>query len=222
MDSRTFVAGVLADLRAGNFVADANEMKREPVVLILASIEADRRAVRELLGESLNCCAVSPSGKLEVLEKDRLIDLHKRADELRKRAAHNETILDRFEAAHLEALADKPGLEPSLYALQAWKKAVAGRITQGKNCIRTSSATWLASTEGSLYSAETIKEHPRVAKEIAKYQPIIDAGEKELPIAEAHLHKAEAILSEAILPEKVDIFSAPNVFNQAINRATAL
>jgi hypothetical protein len=222
MDSRTFAEQTIAAMQAGDFVADANEMKREPVLKIWATITADRQAVRELLRQSLDCCAVLPSGKLEVLEKERLADLHKQADELRKRAAHNDEVLDRFDAAHMEALADNPGLEPSIYALRTWKKAVTERITGGKNCIRTSSATWLASTEGSIYTAETIKNHPRVAREIAKYQPIIDAGEKELPLAEAHLRKAEAILSEAILPEKVDVIPAPNAFNQAIGRATAL
>ena len=62
-------------------------MKRDHVIKTVARIEADQRAVRELLRQSLDCCAVVPSGKLEVLEKDRLADLHKRADELRKQAA---------------------------------------------------------------------------------------------------------------------------------------
>jgi hypothetical protein len=48
------------------------------------------------------------------------------------------------------------------------------------------------------------------------------ASEKELPFAEAHLAKAQAILGEAILPEKVDVILAPNEFNQAIGRAAAL
>jgi len=43
------------------------------------------------------------------------------------------------------------------------------------------------------------------------------AAEKELPLAEAHLAEAQAIL-----PEKVDVIPAPNAFNQAISRATAL
>jgi hypothetical protein len=50
----------------------------------------------------------------------------------------------------------------------------------------------------------------------------IAAAEKELPIAEAHLAKARAILGEAILPEKVDAILAANEFSQAIGRATAL
>jgi hypothetical protein len=42
------------------------------------------------------------------------------------------------------------------------------------------------------------------------------------PIAEEHLGTAQAILGEAILFEKVDVIPAPNEFNQAISRATAL
>jgi hypothetical protein len=38
----------------------------------------------------------------------------------------------------------------------------------------------------------------------------------ELPLAEAHLAKPQAILGEAIMPEKVDVVLAPNEFNQAI------
>jgi len=222
MDSRTFAAQTIAAMQVGDFVADANEMKREPVLKIWATIAADRQAVRELLRQSLDCCAVLPSGKLEVLEKERLADLHKQADELRKRAAHNDEVLVRFDAAHVEALADKPGLEPSLFALRVWKKSLLDRIARSKNCIRTSSASWLASVEGSIYTAATIENHPMVGAEIAKHRPIIDAGEKELPLAEAHLAKAQAILGEAILPEKVDVIPAPSEFNQAISRATAL
>ncbi len=48
------------------------------------------------------------------------------------------------------------------------------------------------------------------------------AAEKELPSAEKHLEAAQRILKEAILPEKVDVIPAPNEFNQAIGRATAL
>jgi hypothetical protein len=46
------------------------------------------------------------------------------------------------------------------------------------------------------------------------------AAEKELTLAEVRLAKAQAILGEAILPEKVDAVLAPNEFNQAISRAT--
>jgi hypothetical protein len=46
---------------------------------------------------------------------------------------------------------------------------------------------------------------PRAAREIDKFGQIIAEAEKELPIAEAHLEMAQAILGEAILPEKVDV-----------------
>jgi hypothetical protein len=45
----------------------------------------------------------------------------------------------------------------------------------------------------------------------------IAAAEKELPLAEAHL-----AMAQAILPGKVDVILAPNEFNQAISRAAAL
>jgi hypothetical protein len=64
-------------------------------------------------------------------------------------------------------------------------------------------------------------ESPREAHEIKIYGPIIAAAEKELPLAKAHFAKAQAILGEASLPEKVDI-PAPDAFNQAISRAAAL
>jgi hypothetical protein len=48
-------------------------------------------------------------------------------------------------------------------------------------------------------------------------RPIIAAAGKEFSPAENHLSKALAIL-----PEKVDVIPAPNEFNQAISRATAL
>jgi hypothetical protein len=57
----------------------------------------------------------------------------------------------------------------------------------------------------------------QAAREIDKFGQIIAEVEKELPIAEAHLETAQAILLE-----KVDVISAPNEFNQAISRATAL
>jgi len=60
------------------------------------------------------------------------------------------------------------------------------------------------------------------AREIERDKPIIAAAEKELPIADAHLAKAQAILGETILAEKVDAIPVPNEFNQAISRATAL
>jgi hypothetical protein len=47
---------------------------------------------------------------------------------------------------------------------------------------------------------------PRAAREIDKFGQIIAKAERtELPIAEAHLETAQAILGEAILPEKVDV-----------------
>jgi len=52
-------------------------------------------------------------------------------------------------------------------------------------------------------------------------QGIIAVAKNELPLAEAYLAKAQAILGEAILPEKVDVILAPNEFNQAISRAVA-
>jgi hypothetical protein len=57
----------------------------------------------------------------------------------------------------------------------------------------------------------------RAAREIDKFRQIIAEAEKDLPIAEAHLETAQAIL-----PEKVNAIPAPNEFNQAISRATAL
>jgi len=63
---------------------------------------------------------------------------------------------------------------------------------------------------------------PRAAREIEGYGPIIAAAERELPIAEAHLAKAQAILGEAVLPGKVDVISAPTEFNLAICRSMAL
>ncbi len=154
--------------------------------------------------------------------KDRLTSLHKQADELRKKAAHNEEVLDKFDAAYNEALASNPELEPSLFSLQVWKKSLLGQIEQGRNIIRTTSGTWLASTEGSICTPETIKNHPRVAREVAKYQPIIDAAEKELPIAEMHHEKVQAILKEATSGKVWISFQPPNEFKQAISRATAL
>jgi len=222
MDCRTFAEETISALREGLFVFEDREMKRDPVIKTVACIEADQRAVRELLRQSLDCCAVLPSGKLEVLEKDRLAGLHKQADELRGRAAHNDEVLDRFDAAYQAALKDNPSLEPSIFSFRVWRDTLRARIERSKGIIRTTSGVWLASAEGSAYTAETIKNHPRVADEIRKNEPIIAAAEKELPIAEAHLAKAQAILGEAILPGKVDVISAPNEYNQAISRATAL
>jgi len=222
MDSRSFATDTLEALKAGNFVFEANEMRKEPVIKIVASIQADHQGVRELLRQSLDCCAVLPSGKLEVLEKDRLADLHKRADDLRKRAAHNEEVLNRFDVLYQEALATNSMLAPTLFALQGWQKALKERIARSKAIIRTTAAVWLQSPEGVNYTPETIKNHLRVEPEVAKNQPIIEASEKELPVALACLERAQAILGEAILPGKVDINLPKDEFNQAINRATAL
>lgn len=120
------------------------------------------------------------------------------------------------------ALKDNPGLEPSIFSFRVWRDTLLSRIKRSKGIIRTTSGTWLASAESGSYTAETIKNHPRVADEIRKNGPIITAAEKELSLAEAHLTKAQAILGEAILPEKVDVILAPNEFNQAISMATAL
>lgn len=54
-------------------------------------------------------------------------------------------------------------------------------------------------------SAWPARGSPRAAREIDKFGQIIAEAEKELPIAEAHLETAQAILGEAILPEKVDV-----------------
>lgn len=58
---------------------------------------------------------------------------------------------------------------------------------------------------------------PMDSREIKVYGLIIAAAEKELPLAEAHLAKEQAILLE-----KMDVIPAPNAFNQGISRAAAL
>jgi hypothetical protein len=93
-------------------------MKRDPVIVIIASNRADRMAVSDLLGQSLECCAVSPKGALIVLDQERLTQLHKQADDLRKRIAHNEGVLTAFDALYIKALADNPELEPVLFSLE--------------------------------------------------------------------------------------------------------
>jgi hypothetical protein len=222
MDSRSFSTDVLEALNAGEFVFEANEMKKEPVIKIWASIEADKKAVRELLRQSLDCCSIMESGKIEVLEKTRLKLLHEEAAKIRVRASHNEAVLDRFDAAHVEALAMNPILDPTLFALRSWQKTLKERVARSKGIIRTTTAIWLASPEGVNYTIENLKNHLRVAPVIATNMPIIEVGEKELLIATAHLEKAQAILGEAILPGKEDSILPKNEFDQAINRATAL
>jgi hypothetical protein len=55
-------------------------------------------------------------------------------------------------------------------------------------------------------------ESPRAAGEIEGCGLIIAAAEKELPLAEAHLDTVQRIQKEAKLPEKVNVFPAPNEF----------
>ncbi|MFA6373719.1 MAG: hypothetical protein WCW68_13940 [Methanothrix sp.] len=62
----------------------------------------------------------------------------------------------------------------------------------------------------------------RGSLEIERYGPIIAAAEKELTIAEVHLETVQRILKEAIQPGEVDVIPAPNEFNQAIGRTSAL
>jgi hypothetical protein len=92
-------------------------------------------------------------------------------------------------------------------------------IERGENAIRVSGGTWQRSIEGSKYTPANIHEHPRVKCEIEKYQPLIDAAQKKLPLAEGHLAAAKSILSSAILPIGFKLTTGPqDEYRQAIGR----
>ena len=227
--TREFASSILDQMAVGDFIADGGAMKREPIVQLVASIRQDRQAVRDLLRQSLDCCAILPSDKLQVLEQEVLEGLHAKAAEFRARAEKNEAILDRLDSAHTRAaVGGKPGLEPTVYAASLWVKGLRDSIERASACIRVSAATWLQRPEGLRYSPSgdgelpNITSHPKVAQEVAKYQPIIEAAEKELPVAQAYLKELTDILKDAQLPPKVELVPSTakrNEYNQCIQRA---
>lgn len=221
LSSTTYGSAILDSLLGGEFVHEGAVMKRDPIIAIIASNRTDRLAVSELLKQSLECCAVTPAGKLTVLDQERLTQIHSQADDLRKRIAHNQGVLMEFDALYIQALADNPELEPVLFSLEQWVQHLKHTIERGENAIRVSAGTWLRSLEGSKYTPANIHEHPRVKAEIDKYQPLIDAAKKKLPVAEGHLEKAKAILGGAILPVGFKVGTPQDEFRQAISRTPA-
>ena len=227
--TREFANSILYQMAVGDYIADGGAMKREPVVLLLASIRQDRKAVRDLLRQSLDCCTILPSGKLQVLEQEVLDGLHAKAAEFRARAEANELILDRVDSAHTRAVVGgNPGLEPTVYAASLWVKGLKDSIARSSACIRTCAAVWLQRPEGLRYSPSgdgelpNITCHPVVAQEVAKYQPIIEASERELPVAQAYLKELTDIIEGAQLPPKVELVPSTakrSEYNQCIQRA---
>lgn len=74
-------------------------MKQIDITDIATDIETCRRYIRNYQHSTIECVAFKPTGKVEVVDKDRLEELNAEVCRLTDLAGHNETVLSRLEEA---------------------------------------------------------------------------------------------------------------------------
>jgi hypothetical protein len=155
---------------------------------IQADVSACRNRIRTLQSETIHTITIKPSGKVEVVDKTQLESLNGEIDSLNEMASHNVAVLGRLEAVLQKAeFASIAGLDHA-------KNKTADRIESHKMRINRVIATWLKVDAN--YDLESIRKHPRVAPEIATYEPLIPQEEAKLAKLSAMLKEANAIIAE--------------------------
>jgi hypothetical protein len=150
---------------------------------IKADIEICQHRIRALQSETIHCIAIKSSGKVEVVDKEKLESLNSEVARLEELAGHNNEVAERLR----ETLA-----KASTESIGALFKAVdtsEQRIARYRETINQSIGTWLK-VDSYRYDLSNIRTHPRVKGELEKYEPLI-------PIEEANRKHLSEVLEEA-------------------------
>lgn len=180
---------------------------------IQADIQAVQHRVRALQNETIHTITIKPTGKVEVVDKERLESINSEVARLEELAGHNSEV-----AGRLHVVLEKVNL-PSVAALIHAKNKSENDITDNKIGINHIIGTWLKVSPN--YTVENIRDHPRVKPEVESREKWIRQEEANLKIFVPALEEAQSILKD-FLPSGLPGEGQKNEFNQAINRATAL
>jgi len=187
---------------------------------IAKDIAACQSKARELQSETIHCIAILPSGKISVVDKERLESLNGEADRLKGLIAHNTDVHD--ELAQLLNEADLPNLRdrknrqlaPTVEIVRERKRQVEGSITKTENLFRMDLGDLIKNTHDIDPSTPFAHWKAKSLKEETDAQ--LAGLRAELAIVDDLLTRASQILKD-YRPSGVTA-SKPDEFRSAITR----
>jgi len=161
----------------------------EDIDVIVADIETCQAQIKRLQHRTIECVSIGATGKLTVTDKGRLEDLNAEIDRLKDLSTQNSSVLGRLE----ETLG-----KVSMPAITALEKAIRASEEKIASCTVGINRVQGDFLRGNPYqfTVETIKTHPKVAKEIATREEIIAAEKEKLKALRPALDEAVAIAAE--------------------------
>ncbi|MDQ1262480.1 MAG: hypothetical protein QG575_1661 [Euryarchaeota archaeon] len=191
---------------------------------IAADIEASKTKVRELQAETIHTITIKPSGKVEVVDKEKLESLNSEVDRLNDLVEHNSSVHETLfklltEADCLKNLRGRKNslLEPTVQLAGEQKGRLEKAIADTENRFRIDIGNLIESTHG--IDPVNPFDHPK-AKALKETADIRLASlHSELSTVAALLARAEAILQD-FQPSGVTI-TKPDEFRHAITRESA-
>lgn len=155
---------------------------------IQADIQVVQHRIRALQNETVHCITIKPTGKIEVVDKEKLESLNSEVARLEELAGHNSGVVQR-----LQAVLQKFN-SPNVAALMYAKKQAEKRVVDSKIGINHIAGVWLK--ESPNYTIENIRSHPRVKPEIEIREKSILESEANLKLFVPALDEAQAVLQD--------------------------
>jgi|GEM_PF-2357983 len=156
---------------------------------IQADIETCQHRIRALQNETIHTITIKPTGKIEVVDKEKLESLNGEIDRLSGLADHNTEVARRLheclQKAEKESISD----------LAKDKNSSERRIARYRELINQTIGTWLR-VDSFTYDLSNIRTHPRVKGELEKYEPLIPIEEQNIKHLSEVLEEAQAIITD--------------------------
>jgi hypothetical protein len=163
-------------------------MKDIDINTIKADIESCQHRVRALQNETIHTITVKPTGKIEVVDKERLESLNSEIARLEELAGHNREV-----AGRLQAVLGKVNLS-TVAALMNAKSQSENQIVDSKTAISRVCGVWLKVNP--VYTLENIRDHPRVKPEVESREKWILQEEAKLKLFIPALEEAQNIVKD--------------------------
>lgn len=161
----------------------------EDIDVIVADIETCQAQIKRLQHRTIECVSIGATGKLTVTDKGKLEELNAEIDRLKDLSTHNSSVLDR-----LEETLGKVSM-PSIAALEKAIRTSDEKIVSGKTGISRIQADYLRANPYQ-YTLETIKDHPKVRREVEAREQTIAAEGARLEALRPALDEAVAISAD--------------------------
>ncbi len=158
------------------------------VDVIQADIQAVHGQIKRLQVSTIECVSFKPTGKVEIVDKERLESLNSEIDRLTTLAGHNEAVFARLNDC-LCAVSTK-----SVAELEKAQNAASEKIASLKIGINRICGDYLRISP--TYTLETIKDHPKVRPEVESREAWIAELEKKLESLGPALDEARTIAAE--------------------------